>query len=166
VSQTVSNLTHIEQLALGYIKVDKEVRNEITPGEKQPVDFTVRIQGHVTVQPDVQGKTPSHKIPWMVVVAELLNRMGGESRDKAVAMLTQSIRSALEKDKKARDTLLEDWPDLKDPTDALQGLLKETLTPSMQKGGVLPELDISLVEEVTNQDTVPQPEDAAASKTA
>ena len=157
-SQTIKNLTALEQLAVGYIKTSKEARNEVDPGEKQEVDFIVRIKGHLTIQPDVKNKAPTHKIPWTVVVAELLNRIGGENRDKTIAMLTSSIRDAFEKNTSSREAMLEDWPELKNPTEALSGLIKEVFEPTLQKGGVLPHLDVSLVEQPTNEETIPQPD--------
>jgi hypothetical protein len=140
VTQQVHDLSELELLALSKVSCPKGVRNKLGPCTQIPFDFTVRVHGHVTIEPDYK-KRPSTSIPYLVVMALLLKRLPNVSRDKAAAMVLECLREALTMDKSTRDTILENYPELTDSESAVQALLDD-LPKTSSKGGVIPHLNI------------------------
>ena len=137
-AQSISELSPIDIVALGSIK-SGGARDEVQPGE-HVVDFTVRVQGKVKVGEDTE-KAPTARLPHLAVMALFIQRMGIQ-RERATAVLLSCMHDAISMDKSARETLLENYPEIAECEESLR-VLMANLPPIKERGHVTTKLAVT-----------------------
>lgn len=110
----MSTATIPPQYALAFLQASKKgldaavARDETEPGVYRDIKMTVEIEvNEMRVAPDTD-KAPTSSIPWTAVTALLLQRMGVQ-RDGALDILRNVMNQALNLDKDATKTLMEEY---------------------------------------------------------
>lgn len=136
-SKTIGGLSAIETVALASLK-SGDARDDVQPGS-YPVDFKVRITGTVKVGEDSE-KAPTARIPHLATMALFVNRMGFQ-RERAAAILFECMQEAITMDKDSRETLLNNFPEIRDCEEGLRAMMR-SLPPIKERGHVTTKLVI------------------------
>ena len=138
-AQSIGGLSAIELLALGSLKAGS-ARDEVAPGN-HPVDFTVRVHGTVKVGEDTE-KAPTVRLPHLAVMALFIERMGFQ-RERAIQILFQCMQDAINLDKDSRETLLNNFPEIRDCENGLRTMM-QSLPPIKERGHVTTKLAVEI----------------------
>lgn len=103
----MEQLNNVELLALSKSVKDtltKSMSESTAPGT-YPVDFTVHVTGTVQKGQDTT-KVPTSRIPTLAALAVMVQRLGVQ-RERAVSILMDCVKQAIELDGDAEEALLE-----------------------------------------------------------
>jgi len=123
-TKNIGGLSSAEILALASIKAG-DSRDDVGPGT-YPVDFKVHIKGTVKVGEDSE-KAPTARIPHLATLALFINRMGFQ-RERAAAILFECMQEAITMDKDSRETLLNNFPEVRDCEEGLRAMMRSLPT--------------------------------------